>query len=87
MQFFLITPLIIFVYCKNRKIGFILLWVLILGSCVTTFAIGFVHKFSAAMQFNVPQEGDQENLIYIKPWCRFGPYGIGGVLGLAYYEY
>ena len=68
MQFFLISPLIVLLYCKNRKMGFILLWLLVFISCLLTFILGFVYKLSGAIQMGVEQ-GDQFNIVYSKPWC------------------
>lgn len=87
MQFFLITPLIVYFYCKNWRNGYIITLSLILLSGLTAFTISYIHGFSGSLQLGVAANARLEDLVYIKPWCRFGAYGVGGLFGFGYFEY
>lgn len=83
-QFFIISPLIIFVYCRSRIMGYSILYTLIF-LCI--FYNGFLSGY-----YNLgPQavQGDKINssdYIYNKPWARMSTYLIGAIFGFAYFE-
>jgi peptidoglycan/LPS O-acetylase OafA/YrhL len=81
MQFFLITPIILFLYHRIHKlIGWSLLMGLVLTNMLSSGLIAS-HK-------NYPVAPDQTfQKIYTKPYCRVGPYAIGVMFGLIYYTY
>ena len=81
MQFFIVSPFLIHLYCKHWKLGYIVLSILILTSCIITFSLAMKYKLVATVL------GGSQDMIYIKPWCWFGAYGIGGLLGYFYFEY
>jgi len=85
MQFFLISPFLILVYCKSRKIGYSLISFLIFTTCAITFTLSMVYKIPATIQ--IGGEGNGQNLVYSRPWCWFSTYGLGGILGLIYFEH
>ena len=60
---------------------------LIIASSVITFVICMIHDFPPVSQIGNPNYDVYMDLVYIKPWCRFGPYGVGGLLGMMYFEY
>ena len=49
MQFFLLSPLLISLYCKNRKLGYLLLTSLILLSCLIGFSLSLAYEFPPAI--------------------------------------
>ena len=91
MQFFVISPLIIvplYLWFTGGLIasGFLLL----VSFAVTGFLVGFYNLPASTylpwgVSFGSPDYGTQ---VYVKPYCRIGPYIIGLVLGAVfYYEY
>ena len=73
MQFFVITPFILYALWKNFPLGIGLSSGLLFAATATPFAL--THKDES--QF---YHGDQETF-YKKPWNRFQPYVMGLVLG------
>mmetsp|Transcript_23190 Transcript_23190/g.25732 ORF Transcript_23190/g.25732 Transcript_23190/m.25732 type:complete len:519 (+) Transcript_23190:580-2136(+) len=84
-QFFLVSPIIILAYCKNRFAGYGLTSLFILFNVVFNMAMTAKHNLAINQTFDNP--ADFMNIIYMKSWARFAPYGIGGILGFMYYEY
>ena len=91
MQFFVISPLIIVPLYVWFTGGLIASSVLLLVSfAVTGFLVGFYNfPASSYLPWGVPSTSpNYETEIYVKPYCRIGPYIIGLVLGAVfYYEY
>ena len=84
-QFFLISPVIIWMYCKFRKGGYIALVTLQIACFISTFTTAYVGNFGAGM--NSPKAKFNDDLIYERPWTRFGPFGVGAIFGLIYFEF
>ena len=84
-QFFLISPIIIFAYCKNKYIGYILILLLMTGNFIVNMVI--THKYDLGIQITFDNQSDFYNLVYMRPWNRFAPYGVGGIIGFMYFEY
>jgi peptidoglycan/LPS O-acetylase OafA/YrhL len=81
MQFFLITPIILFLYHRIHKlIGWSLLMGLVLTNMLSSGLIASHKNYPV-----VPDETYEK--IYTKPYCRVGPYAIGVMFGLMYYTY
>jgi len=82
-QFFLITPPLLWLYCKNRIAGYSLIIGLLSASML------FNGIFAAV--FNVGIDGNSKkvnggNWMYSKPWSRGGAYLVGVLFGLSYFE-
>jgi len=73
MQFFIITPIILYVLWKNLEFGLALASGLLVAGTLTPF----MYTWEEESQFI---HGDQETF-YKKPWNRFQPYIMGLVLG------
>ena len=73
MQFFLITPLLLFFYCKMRIAGYL--------------CIGAIMVTSASLTAWWTAEGNDIKDWYDKPWERVVAYMQGILLGLMYFEY
>jgi len=85
-QFFLMTPPIIYAYCKNRKVGYLVAALLVVISMVVNGALTLAFNVSvlwgsADMGFN------GNDSMVTKPWSRMGVYFVGGMLGLSFFEY
>ena len=95
MQFFVISPLIIvplYVWFAGGLIASSFL--LLVSFAVTAFVTGFFDLPASQFlplvygQITPPDAPAYSDVIYIKPYCRIGPYIIGLVLGAVfYYEY
>ena len=73
-QFFLVTPPILYVFCKNRKVGYALFYLLLLGSMLYNGILFGVYNISI---IESSKEIDVQSLMYVKPWARIGAYIIG----------
>lgn len=82
-QFFLLTPPLLTVYCKNRHIGYALICLLLLGNIITNGVLGAIYKVGLSGDST---KGNMEDLMYSKPWSRIGAYLVGGIFGLSYLE-
>jgi len=84
-QFFLMTPPIIYAYCKNRKVGYLLMVLLILVSSIINGTLTAIFDVSVA--WGGAQDFMAGDWMYSKPWSRMGAYFVGGIFGLGYFEY
>lgn len=67
--------------CRLRWLGWLVNGILILGSAVITGAITYVGEHVPAVVLNDDIMNGYFDDIYIKPWCRIGPYCVGLLLG------
>ncbi|CAI2387218.1 unnamed protein product [Moneuplotes crassus] len=84
-QFFLISPLIIFIYLKNKAAGYSVTGALVLGTIITNMVITNHYKLGIFLAIDNP--ANFFDLIYFKPWNRFSTYGVGALFGFMYFEY
>ena len=80
MQFFIISPPIIFIMWKSPKVGKIVSGVLVLLSTVSAITVAWVNEFPASPLFQ-GMDFDYMRWYYFVPWCRFQPYICGMCLG------
>ncbi|CAG9323408.1 unnamed protein product [Blepharisma stoltei] len=87
MQFFIITPPIIYLYHKyNRYIGWGILTFFIGFSIIISGVIA--HHFTLnAVGFAGTTWGDYYDYYYVKPYCRIGVYALGILTGIVVYSY
>lgn len=83
MQFFLILPILAFLYIRKPLLGYVTTGVLLFAHIVTVFVISQVRKVGVSMI----SSADLMTLLYMKPWARIGPYLVGVLAGFAYYEW
>ena len=85
-QFFIMTPPIIYAYCKNRKAGIITIFILIISSMLVNGIITAIYNLSITLSGGGGKiEGG--NVLYSKPWARMGAYFVGALFGISYFEY
>ncbi|CAI2387533.1 unnamed protein product [Moneuplotes crassus] len=84
MQFFILSPPIIFLYCMNKKIGKLIPLVLVIISMIVNGVFTAIWDVSI---FWVSEDGpDMQSLMYNKPWSRMGAYFVGALFGISYFE-
>lgn len=83
-QFFLLSPPIIYAYCKNRKAGYMLAGFLIICSMLVNGIVTAVYDLSITLF-----AGNINGLdtLYSKPWGRMGAYFVGAIFGFGYFEF
>ena len=76
MQFYLLTPFIIYVYVKfQRAYGWIIVSLLCLISVITAWEIA--AQYDLNMVLIAPNNSDYMYYYYVKPYCRVAPYALG----------
>ena len=83
VQFFLMSPPIIYLYCRFRKVGYIVLCSLIAVSMI--YMLVMTAVFDAGVQMSY-EHFTPIDLMYAKPWARWGSYFVGAIFGLSYFE-
>ncbi|CAG9325188.1 unnamed protein product [Blepharisma stoltei] len=87
MQFFIITPPILWLYHKyHRSFG----WVsVILMNILSILSSGLIANHFNLNAVPIAAESGQNGYwyYYVKPYCRIGPYGLGIISGLILYSY
>lgn len=86
-QFFMISPPLIALYCMRRKLGYLAIWAIIAFSMTINFVMTLSYGFGSFGAFNPNPKYDEMSIMYEKPWIRVAPYLVGGILGLAFFEY
>jgi len=84
MQFFIISPPIIIVYCMNRKIGKLLVICMIGASMITMGVLSII--WNIGMDGNSTKIQNVGDYVYNKPWTRMGAYFVGALFGISYFE-
>lgn len=93
MQFFIISPLFLISLWRWPKVGYSLIGIFLLASCLANFFITYHFELMAGV-FNLSQAAmtsltkymDYFNKIYIKPYTRIGPYLIGILTGYILFK-
>mmetsp|Transcript_11638 Transcript_11638/g.17064 ORF Transcript_11638/g.17064 Transcript_11638/m.17064 type:complete len:681 (+) Transcript_11638:438-2480(+) len=83
MQFFLVSPIILYFYCKSRKlIG----WCCVGAMLVLNILSGvFVSRHFHLYVSGPDPEKNGFNYLYSKPYCRCGAYALGIACGMVLY--
>ena len=86
MQFFWFSPPVFFLYSKVHKL---LGWVLFsLGIPLAVISSAVIaHKENCNVVLVAPGSQTMNDDIYVKPYCRVGPYVIGIICGLILYTH
>lgn len=91
MQFFIISPVILYFYHKyNKKLGWAAIVLLNLLTIVASLGIAYSDNLKQAILSTdnmTPEKATFVNDYYQKPYCRVGPYAIGLAVGMILYSY
>ena len=88
MQIFVFSLIFIFIYTKNKRVGYI--------SLIAMAIFGLVFNYVEVVKRQIHQVthlidfikwGEYFTNIYIKPWIRCPPYIMGLIFGLQHMEY
>ena len=83
MQYFLLSPPIVYLYWKNRKASF---WVHG-GFVCSAMLYMLIVLFAFDLQIQLlDDDTDMLSLLLTKPWCAWDSYFIGAIVGLSYFE-
>lgn len=87
-QLFLITPFLLFIYKKSKKLGWLVTLLLFLGSVVTAFIMIYVNdwRYPIVSLKMKPQPKFMDDFYY-KPYIRASTYFMGIFSGFIYYEW
>ena len=82
MLYFVFLPFVVLAYIKNRKVGYTIVWILLLANVIVTFVVSEVgdHPITIFKDLN-------PRTIYHQPTTRFGAYVVGILFGFLYHEY
>lgn len=97
MQFYFVSPLIVLVMRRHRRVGSALAVGLALLSLAVPFAIAYAYRLSPNMIVGLSTESAAQNtkdanamdvseLVWDKPYCRFAPY-LTGIFSAYVYKY
>ncbi|XP_068672762.1 nose resistant to fluoxetine protein 6-like isoform X1 [Montipora foliosa] len=82
MQFYIITPVILFLAYRFRLRGLIAIVGFLLSTSFTVTAVIYSNYDVRGTTFSSLLSGeDASNLVYVKPYCRIPPYLVGLTLG------
>jgi len=83
MQFFIISPPLIYLLKKYPKFGIYLILLIICGCYISTILVVISHEIYASYsRFH----DDYNRYYYDKPWARIAPYLIGILLAYSYLQ-
>mmetsp|Transcript_33776 Transcript_33776/g.38915 ORF Transcript_33776/g.38915 Transcript_33776/m.38915 type:complete len:259 (-) Transcript_33776:511-1287(-) len=82
-QFFLISPPIIYAFCKKRIFGYIACLSVLCVSVLTNAIITAIYNISVT---NTEGDINGMDVLYVKPWSRIGAYLVGAIFGFWYFE-
>lgn len=87
-QLFLITPFIILAYVKNRKLGWLITYLLFLASVITAFVLIVAHNWRYPLPNpNFKPQPDFMDGFYYKPYVRASAYFMGIFSGFIYNQW
>ena len=81
MQFFLVSPFLIYIYYKYPKIGLSLLGIWLVQDLSTSTILSYVRGYSPSIIKAQPHFFEQ---FYQRPYCRAAPYIVGLSCGYLY---
>jgi hypothetical protein len=85
-QFFLMTPPIIYAFCKNRRIGYMIWLFLIIASMIVNGTLTAIYDVSV-LWGDAKNDFKTGNWMYGKPWSRMGAYFVGAIFGFGFFEH
>jgi peptidoglycan/LPS O-acetylase OafA/YrhL len=86
IQCFLPLPILLVLYYKNRQAGWIATLTLFFGSIMFWFTNSLIHGWATDLPWIMDNMTEYFEF-YTKPYYRFGPYGLGIMVGFVISEY
>ena len=87
MQFFWITPPLIYLYIKNRRAGHLVFIFLVILSIIANILVTVKYELGISNNDGPSAKGVfYADEIYIKPWTRVGVYAFGVLTGIFHWE-
>jgi peptidoglycan/LPS O-acetylase OafA/YrhL len=84
-QLFLITPFILYAYHKNKKLGWIVTFMLFMASIITAFTQILVNDWHYPIPNpKLPAQPNFMDKFYYKPWTHASSYCMGIFSGFIY---
>jgi len=87
-QLFLVTPFIMYAYHRNKKLGWLVSFILFMGSIITAFAMIMANNWRYPM-YNpaLPAQPEFMDKFYYKPYIRASAYMMGIFSGFIYVQW
>ena len=86
MIFFVFVPFIVMTYLNKRVLGYSVVSFIIMSSVIIGFTLSHVRKHTMT-NMKDPDGAEYGREFYNYPYSRFGPYFIGILFGMMYYEW
>jgi len=89
MQFFIISPVIVWLMWKFPKVGSIVAGLLTVTATVIPLTLSWISDFPPSPLFDDRSDGLASKYMknfYLVPWTRFQPYIVGLILGFVFYN-
>jgi len=84
MQFFLLLPPLVYLLYRFRKVGMIVIGVLMSASFIASMVILYIEGFSPSF---LRVKENYYRVYYMKPYMRISPFLIGLYMGLVIYSF
>ncbi|XP_055503213.1 O-acyltransferase like protein [Leucoraja erinacea] len=87
-QFHITTPIFIFLLFRNKVLMFALAGFLLMASFIVTALISWFFKLPIGLHIDARllSHGEYNIQYYTKPYCRYGPFLIGIMLGILLHQ-
>lgn len=83
-QLFILSPFLIFLYCKNRFFGILFPFLIMFGNAAYTVWLSFTYDIYASLE---KHNTAYDQYYYERMYTRGGPYMIGMLCAFLYYEH
>jgi len=83
MQFYLLVPILFLIYFSKRKVMYMVMFLLAVGSLIVQILIVGRYKYNLSA-FKLDNENDMNTMVFMKPYCRIWTYLMGIILFLMY---
>ena len=91
MQFFLLMPIFLFLYRRNRVLGYVGVFVTLLLNIVYCIAITYAQDVNISPILETDANyfiiNKYTDYLYVRPWARIGAYMVGLLFGFMYFEF
>eukprot|EP00830_Metopus_es_P019794 TRINITY_DN749_c0_g4_i1.p1 TRINITY_DN749_c0_g4~~TRINITY_DN749_c0_g4_i1.p1 ORF type:complete len:752 (+),score=95.91 TRINITY_DN749_c0_g4_i1:99-2258(+) len=85
MQFFLVTPLLLIAYHKNKRLTFIIIAIVVSLSVISQIYV--IWHYELSISYFYEAEGELFEDYYVKPYCRINAYLLGIIIAWMYFAW